>query len=172
MKLNLFGTDYVFKFYFPTRQEVILRNVKKYMDKFGLEGNQDLMLTIIKHMRNKDYAIFANPKDEQEYIQCTIDESGIVIDFPYSIIDKRSKLLHRLDYVILKNDLRKTQSIFGNSYLYEMTKNDYGSAIDIYCRKNAVLAAKIMHEILTEVYSLDPEFKMEIKIDNWKKFWL
>jgi len=52
-----------------------------------------------------------------------------------------------------------------------MTKNDYGSAIDIYCRQNPVLAAKIMHEILTEVYSLDPEFKMDIKIDTWKKFW-
>ena len=173
MNLKLFNNQYIFdfKFYIPTRQDTLMNKVQKYMDKYGLGGNRDLILTIIKHMSNKDYAIFSNPNDEQEYIQCTVDENGIVIDFPFSVIDKRSKLLHRLDYIILKNDLRKTQSIFGNSYIYEMTKNDYGSAIDIYCRQNLVFAAKIMHEILTEVYSLDPEFKMDIKIDTWKKFW-
>jgi len=174
MNFKLFNKHYSisFNFYFPTRQEVILKRAHKYLQRHELSGNQNLIQAIVKQMSNKDYMIFSNPEKEQEYIQCTVDENGIVIDFPFSVIDKRSKLLHRLDYVILKNDLRKTQNIFGNNYLYEMTKNDYGSAIDIYCRQNATLAAKIMHEVLTEVYSLDPEFKMDIKIDTWKKFWL
>lgn len=174
MKFQFLNNRYSFdfQFYIPTRQDVILSKANKYMDKYGLSGNQSLILAIIKKMGNKDFAIFSNPNDEEEYIQCAVDENGIVIDFPYSVIDKRSKMLHRLDYVILKNDLRKKQSIFGNSYLYEMTRNSYGSAIDIYCRQNAELAAKIMHEILTEVYTLKPEFKMEIKIDTWKKFWI
>ncbi len=174
MNFKLFNDHYAvsFKFYIPTRQEIILKRAHKYLEKYELNGNRNLIEAIVKQISNKDYAIFSNPENEQEYIQCTIDENGIVIDFPFSVTDKRSKLLHRLDYVIAKNDLRKSQSIFGNSYLYDMTKNDYGSAIDIYCRQNALLAAKIMHEVLTEVYSLDPEFEMDIKIDTWKKFWL
>ena len=174
MIFKLFNNTYSisFNFYWPKRKDIILDRAHKFLYKHELKGNRNLMYAIVRQMSNKDFVIFSNPKDEQEFIQCTVNDTGIMLDYPYSVVDKRSKLLHRLDYVILKNDLRKKQSIFGNNYLYEMVKHDYGSSIQVNCRQNADLAAKIMHEILTEVYKLDPEFEMEISIDTWKKFWL
>lgn len=172
--MKVFGTEYKLRisFHNPTRHEVLLKKAKKYLKKNKLSGNKNLIMAIIKMMSNKDYAIFANPDDEQEFIQCTMDEKSIIVDFPYSVKDKRSRLTHRLEYLLVKHDIRNKPNLLGNKYFYKHSMNQYGCAYEINCRSNPEFAANIMHEILMEVYSLDPEFNMEIKIETWKKFWI
>lgn len=165
-------------FYNPTRQDVLLEKVNKRLSKTHQSGNYAKIIECVKALSNKDFVILSNPNDEEQFIQCTLDEKGILVDYPYSVIDQRSRLTHRLDYVLFKQGFICKTPLFPSdlsdhkkgSFRHEM--NRYGCGYTIYCGTDFQMAAKLMHQILIEVYGLDPEFEMEIKIETWKKFWV
>src|SRR3989344_456706 len=160
-----------FSFFNPSRQDVLLEKAEKSLKKTGKIGNYDRILACTKALSNRDFVIFANPENETEFIQCTLDQGEIIVDYPYSVIDGRSRLTHRLDYILYKQGFSTKPRLLAGVFFgsregyFQHSQSSYGCGYDINCGRNYGRAAKLMHTILVVLYDLEPEFPLDIKIE-------
>lgn len=160
----------------PTRGEYLYDNALRRMAKQEAQTRVEVIEACLKELRGEDFVIFSRMEDEYEFVQFSKKGQMLVMDFPFSVIDKRSRLVHRLEYVLFKQrfgrKLSYWQEVAGNwSHYWRLEIHDYGLSIQAYCGVDAGLAARLADEIFCEVYG-DREGDLDIKFDSWKWFWV
>ena len=161
----------------PTRSERLTENANKRFKKNKAVTNRDKIEQSLRVLKDNDFVCFSPVDDELFFVQFRKDRYYFVFDYPFSVIDKRSRLLHRMDYVLYKlkftNKLSLVKQICDNwrgYYCYE--RNNYGNALTCYCGPDVKLGTELAAMVFKEVYQLPEDFEMNIEFDSWKKYWI
>lgn len=166
-------TNFVFVVYpeMVDRGEKLSKKLNKVLDNWPGETNLEKIERGLKLLKDKDFILFYSRQDENLFIQYCADDKYITFDYPFSIKDKRSKLLHRLEYILAQLKFRYPPSFWRNPPYYEILPDKYGNTLQAKCGKNIKLAAKLGMKVFTEVYRYPENFNLEIKISSWKNDW-
>lgn len=173
------NTDFSIKlrFWNPTRAEYLTDKILTAVKKKHVHSNKEVIFETVTTLQNRDFAIFSLRGSNELFIQCTKQNGRFEVDYPFSVIDVRSKLLHRLEYVLGKLGYSRKRpflaGVFSSSIekYYQLVRINYGNSYVVYCGSSAKETTHLMHAILTQVYGLPANFPMEIKVESWKKIW-
>jgi len=161
----------------PTRSERLTGNAKKRFKKYKTVTNRDKIEQSLRVLADKDFVCFSSEDDNLSFVQFRKDSYSYVFDYPFSVIDKRSRFLHRMDYVLHKlkfsHKLPFWKQITYNwrgHYCYE--RINYGNTLTCYCGPDVKLGAELAAMVFKEVYQLPEDFEINIEFDSWKKYWI
>jgi hypothetical protein len=161
----------------PDRSEFLEAKAGKYLDKLSKPTRRQQIEASLKSLGDEDFVIFSSEEHPDYFIQFIKDDIKLMCDYPFSVIDERSKLVDRLIYVLrhLKFNhhlslANKVDNVWIKYYRYQ--KTDYGVSAEAYCGMNTKLGADLTLAIFKDVYQLTGDFSMITEFNSFQKFWI